>query len=130
MKLLRSFLAVLLLTATLTSCKKDHDTVMPAFNAEGFWSGKLSEGQAPPTGFFVMKLKPGDVLERFNSSGNLTATGTWQLSGNNFSGSYVYQSTGTTVTLTGTLSKEAKRIEGTWSNNGGETGIFHATQTE
>jgi hypothetical protein len=130
MKLLRSFLAILLLTATLTSCKKDNEGVMPAFNAEGLWSGKLSEGQAPPTGFFVMELKPGGVLERSNSTGNRTATGTWQLSGNNFSGNYVFQSTGTTVTLTGTLSKGAKRIEGTWSNNGGETGLFHATQTE
>ncbi len=130
MTLFKSIMLLLLVAGSFTACKKENDTVVaPVFKPEGRWSGKLSEGTAAPTGFFAMQLKPGGKLDRFSANGTISATGTWQLSGNSFTGNYRFVS-GTKVTLTGTLNKEPGRIAGTWTNNGDESGTFHATQTE
>lgn len=123
MKMLKTLGLGLLLAFVFVACKKDNDP--PAFAIEGFWEGKLGSGNVTPNGYFGIKIKPGAVLERYNGSGSLSATGTWQLNGNNFTGTYTFTS-GTVVNLTGTIDKGQNKLSGTWENNGDEEGLWNA----
>jgi hypothetical protein len=126
MKLLKSLLLVLVLATYFVACKKEKDE--PAFNMVGDWNGKLGDNIGIPTGHFHIKIKPNGVLERYNAAGTHTATGTWQLSGNAFTGTYTFSDGGTVVNIQGTLNRKEKFMSGTWQNDGNETGKWNATQ--
>lgn len=114
MKFLKSAVLAALLSTVFFACKKDNNE--PGFIIEGKWEGKLGNGNATPTGFIGLTIKPGGVLERTISSGSVSATGTWQLNGNSFTGTYTFTSSGTVVNLVGTVDKAKNKISGTWSN--------------
>ena len=77
MKIVKNLMMVLALSSIFVACKKDKDT--PAYVVEGTYEGKLGSGVATPTGFFGLRLKTGGILERINSTADVTATGTWKL---------------------------------------------------
>ena len=126
MKLFQIAAVALLMTVGFTSCKKDKDDA-PAFVTEGKWTGKLSSGSGTPTGQFAMNLKPGGVFERLGSTGSVVGTGTWSLSGTVFIGNYTLTSSGTVIELNGTLEKASNKLTGSWTNDGGGSGLWNAT---
>ncbi len=127
MKFFKNVALAVLLTTVLFSCKKDNEEPA-AFTIEGVWQGKLGNGSATPTGFIGLNIKPGGILERTTSTGSVSATGTWQLNGTAFTGTYTFPGSGTIVNVNGILEKEAKKITGSWSNNGNEEGTWYATK--
>jgi hypothetical protein len=131
MKQLKTLLAVVLLTTIFASCKKEKDDLPEppkAFKVEGAYVGKLGSGSEIPNGYFEIVLKPGGALERVGLLGGVDGTGTWQLSGNDFTAEYKNTAGTVTVNLDGTLNKEQKRISGNWSSTNGKSGKFHATK--
>ncbi len=125
MKVLKSFLLVALFAIVSASCKKENDN--PPFIIEGSWEGKLGTGSAQPTSFIGLNLKSNGVLERLGSSGSISATGTWQLTGNNFTGAYTFTD-GVSVTLTATTDKANNKLSGTWVNSGNNTGTWYVSK--
>jgi len=124
MKALQLGLLLFFSAATFVSCKKEK--IDPPFVFEGSWSGKLGSGSQAPDGQFSMNLKAGNVFERINNSGNVSGTGNWALVQNEFAASYLTTG-GVTVYLSGDLDPATKKLSGTWSNNYGVTGKWHAT---
>ena len=125
MKIFNGLFMALFLATSLVACKKDNDA--PPFTIEGKWEGKIGSGTSTPSGQYALTIKPGGVVERVNGSGSVTATGTWQLTGDNFSATYNYKN-GTIVEVTGTVNKGTQKIAGNWDNNGGEEGSFYANK--
>ncbi len=76
MKILKSLSMALLLTLVFVACSKDKNDTPPAFSIEGKWFGKIGAGAAIPSGQYALNIKSGGVVERVNSIGNVTATGT------------------------------------------------------
>jgi hypothetical protein len=124
MKSLKIVMIVLCLAGSFAACKKDSVNV---FSIEGKWEGKLGTAPASPNSFFGLNIKPGGVLERLSSSGNVSATGTWQLTGIQFTGTYTFSS-GTVVNITGSVDKAQNKLSGTWQNNGNENGEWFASK--
>jgi hypothetical protein len=120
-----AMLTLMLGTTLFLACKKSNDN---GFSVEGSWQGKLGNGGAKPTGFIGLNIKGGHILERTVSTGSVTATGTWQIDGNTFSGNYVFSSSSTKVNLTGTLNKGQLKITGAWSNDSNEEGAWYVTK--
>jgi hypothetical protein len=126
MKFLQFVAVALLMTVGFSSCKKDKDEA-PVFVMEGKWTGNLSSGSGTPTGQFAMNAKSGGVFERLNSTGSVAGTGTWSLSGNSFVANYTLSSSGTVINLTATLEKASNKLTGSWTNDGGGSGLWNAT---
>jgi hypothetical protein len=122
MKFIRTTIMTLLISAAFAACSKDKD--IPAFSVEGNWSGKIGTGNATPSGQYALNIKSGGSLERIGANGTVSASGSWSLQGNAFTGIYFY-SNGTVVDITGTVDKSNNKITGNWSNNGNETGTFY-----
>lgn len=117
---IRTLLVMFVFFALTTSCKKENDS-KPGFVVEGKWQGKIGTDPAVPISQFSLNLKSGGVLERINSGGTVSGTGTWSVNGDQFIGNYTLNS-GTSIQLFGTVKKNINQIDGTWINNGGETG--------
>lgn len=126
MKHLKSLAIALLLTTTFIACKKDSSP--PPFTMAGIWEGKLGDNNDVPTGQYKLNIKGIGVLERISSTGKVSATGTWLLEGDKFSGHYIFADGNTMVTVEGTVDKQQRKLTGTWENDGDETGTFYATQ--
>ena len=125
MKHVKSMALVLLVVVAGIACKKDNTDT--AFNIQGKWSGKIGNNADVPTGQFALNIKPGGGIERINSSGNALGTGTWALTGNNFTATYTLTS-GTVVNLTATLDKGQNKLSGNWSNPS-EQGTWTVTKS-
>jgi hypothetical protein len=125
MKFLRTTIMALFITGAFVACSKDHDT--PAFSIEGSWSGKIGTGAASPSGQYALNIKKGGVIDRIGSTGSVSASGSWNLTGNNFTAIYFYAN-GTVVDVTGTLDKSNNKITATWENNGGEEGTLYVNK--
>lgn len=127
MKLVKIFsLALILLTTAFVSCKKEKEE--RAYIMQGNWEGSIRNTGSPLSGFFGIRILPGNKLERYNSSGVTKATGTWELKGTSFSGTYTYEDDGTVLTVVGTLNKEENKLSGTYQNDGNGTGTWSATK--
>ena len=127
MKIMKSLLMTLVIATALASCSKNNNDTTPPFSIEGTWEGKIGTGTAIPSGQYALKIKPGGGIERINSSGTATASGGWQLTGNNFTATYNY-SNGTVVNLVGTIDKGKNKLTASWENNGGEEGSLYANK--
>lgn len=128
MKHLKSVAMAILLTATLVACKKDN--VPAPFTMNGIWEGKIGDNNDAPDGQYKLNLKGSGIIERINSSGVVSATGTWLLEGTDFSASYIFADGNTIVTLEGTVDKDQRKLTGTWENDGDEVGTFYASQNK
>jgi hypothetical protein len=126
MKFLRIAIVALFVSTAFVACKKD-DVSAPSFKMEGIWDGKIGQNAAEPSGQFKLNIKAGGSIERISSNGSVSATGSWNLEGNNFTAIYFY-SNGTVVDLTGTVDKSAKKLTATWSNNGAEQGTLYVNK--
>ena len=115
----------LLLAMALIACKKDSE---PAeFTMAGKWTGKIGNGYEQPSGSFALNVKSNGTIERISSNGEVSATGTWMLEGDEFWALYTY-SNGTIVNAEGTVDKGQQKLTGIWENSGGEEGTFYATR--
>lgn len=130
MKLIKFFAAGLLMAALFTACSKDKDApTSPAFSIIGHWEGKLGTGSAIPTGFFGMDVKADGKLDRVNSDGEVSGTGTWSVDGTTFKGHYVSNSTNVSIDVTATIDKVANKLtNGTWENSGDNSGTWYASK--
>lgn len=126
MKHLKSLAIALLLTTTFIACKKD--STPPPFTMNGMWEGKIGDNNDAPDGQYKLNIKASGIIERISFNGNVSATGTWSLEGDEFSALYTFSDGGTIVTLEGTVDKQQKKLTGTWENDGDEVGTFYATQ--
>jgi hypothetical protein len=126
MKHLKSLAIALLLTSAFIACKKDSSP--PPFTMNGIWEGKIGDNSDVPDGQYKLNIKANGVIERINFNGNVSATGTWSLEGDDFSGHYIFADGNTIVTLEGTVDKQQRKLTGTWENDGDEVGTFYATQ--
>ncbi|UYQ91283.1 hypothetical protein MKQ68_14415 [Chitinophaga horti] len=117
-------LSAIIACTLLFSCKKD-DAPSPL---AGSWSGKLSKGtEAPPVGSFYMKLGSDHSLKRLESDGDIAATGTWKVTGDQFTAQYKYLDDPTIVVfLTGTYDSKTNAITGSWENSYEVKGLWNA----
>src|SRR4029453_6400324 len=114
MKILKIAIIALFTSAALIACKKDNVETAHAFTIEGKWVGTTNGA-----GYFGMDIKPGGTLDRFNSSGTITASGSWELHGDTLSGNYQFLSSGTDVTFSALVNKAQNTFFGIWQNKGG-----------
>lgn len=124
---MKSLFAALLIITVFVAYSKKSDEKPPPFTMDGVWEGKIGTGAVAPAGQYSLLIKNNGTLERINTSGSLTASGTWELSGRRFTATYNY-SNGTIVILTGSVNKEKNKLTATWENNGNEEGILFATK--
>lgn len=117
---------LILLSSTFVACKKDND--QKAYSIEGNWEGTLRASGSTLPSFYGIKIKAGHILERYNSSGKVVATGAWQLDNNNFTGTYTYADDGTVLNITATLDKNTNKLSGSYQNDGNGTGTWAATK--
>jgi hypothetical protein len=118
--------SIILVSLGFVSCKKDKDE--PAFTITGLWEGKLGTGTEAPDSYFALNLKGNGVVERVNGAGNVSATGTYQVTGDVIEGNYHFSS-GTDVDFTATINKSQQKITGSWINDGNETGTFYLNKS-
>lgn len=127
MKVLKMAIIALFVSTAFVACNKDNDDKPAGFTIEGSWSGKIGTGDVAPNGQYALNIKKGGTLERIGANGTVSASGSWNLVGDTFTGIYFY-SNGTVVDVTGTLDKASKKITGTWENNGGEEGTLYVNK--
>lgn len=120
MKVLKMFFSILLIAIVFVSCKKDNT---PTIN--GTWVGKFGENNETPTYFYKFVIKSGGVLQRLDNNNQVVATGTWQLSGAEFKGNYIFSDDNYKFSLSGLYTDFNGEMIGTWgtgnnSTNGGK----------
>lgn len=126
MKFFGTAIMILFISTAFLSCKKD-DVTTPSFKIEGIWDGKIGQNSDVPSGQYKLNIKTGGIIERISSNNSVSATGTWQLEGNEFSATYNY-SNGTIVNLAGTLDKSINKLTADWSNSGSEQGTLYVNK--
>lgn len=130
MKLIKFLAAGLLMVALFTACSKDKDVpTTPAFSIVGQWEGKLGTGAAIPTSFFKINVKADGKLDRINSDGEITGSGTWTVEGSTFKAHYVSNMNGVEIDMTATIDKLMNKLTGgTWENSGNNSGTWYASK--
>ncbi|MEI9909960.1 MAG: hypothetical protein WDO71_09975 [Bacteroidota bacterium] len=123
MKFLQTAIMALFLSAAFIACKKN-DVRTPSFKMEGAWEGKIGQNTDAPSGQYKINIKNGGTIERINSNGTVSASGSWNMAGENFTAIYFY-SNGTVVNVAGTTDKSKNKLTATWSNNGDEEGTLY-----
>lgn len=124
MKILKTAIIALFVSTAFIACSKDKNE--PAgFSIEGSWTGKIGTGAVTPNGQYALNIKKGGTLERIGANGTVSASGSWSIVGDTFTGIYFY-SNGTVVDISGTVDQSKNKLTGTWENNGGEEGTFYA----
>ena len=120
-------LSAIIACTLLFSCKKESDTPSPL---TGPWTGKLSKGtETPPVGAFYMQLGANHSVKRVTAEGEVMATGSWKLSGGDFTAQYKYlDDASVIVTLTGTYNPATREISGSWKNSYDVKGLWNAQQ--
>lgn len=124
MKIAKTLLIGLVFSTLWMACKKDNDSVAE-FNIVGMWEGKIGSGSNTPSGQYALNIKSNGTVERISASGNVSATGTWQLNGTVFTATYTYPGTGGTATVDASVDKAKNKIDGMWENTGNEEGTFY-----
>lgn len=125
MKHLRSVSLALLLMATIVACKKDSEPA--AFTIVGKWVGAIGQDANPPSGYYAINIKSNGTIERIDADGDVNATGTWELEGNELTAIYTYPGS-TVVFIDATVDKSQNKLTGNWENSGDEEGTFYATR--
>jgi hypothetical protein len=125
MKHLKSVSLAILLMAAFVACKKDSEPAV--FTMTGKWIGALGLNNDVPSGYYALNIKSNGTVERIDSDGDVNATGTWTLEGEEFTALYTYPG-GTIVNVEGTVDKSQKKLTGNWENSGDEVGTFYATR--
>lgn len=126
MKFLQTATIALFVSATFVACKKDN-VIAPSFKMEGTWDGKIGQNAEAPSGQYKLNIKTGGAIERISSNGSVSASGSWNMAGENFTAIYFY-SNGTVVDVAGTVDKSKRKLTATWSNNGGEEGTLYVSK--
>jgi hypothetical protein len=126
MKFLQTAIIALFVSAAFVACKKD-DVTIPSFKMEGVWEGKIGQNTEAPSGQYKLNIKNGGTIERISSNGTVSASGSWNLAGENFTAIYFY-SNGTVVDVAGTVDKSKNKLTATWSNNGDDEGTLYVSK--
>lgn len=114
MKLIEIPLVIALLVLML-SCSKDKDnTESNPVTIQGSWKGAYGLSQQDPSHYYAFQIKDGGAVEEYSSSGEKKAVGTWTLSGEDFSATLTYVSSGSTYKAVAKFNSKAKRLDGTW----------------
>ena len=114
MKAFSLFFFLLLSATAFFSCSKE-DEGTPTDTVEGKWVGTYGFGSENPDIFFSFNIKPGGVIEELNKNGGVKGTGTWQLTGDDFSATYDWGAPYyTTYTVSATFDKAHGKLKGFW----------------
>ncbi len=113
--------AVLLVSTFFASCTKEKSTVLPV-KIEGTWEGKFGYGPDQKEYLYALHIRPGGILERMDSSGNVTGSGVWEMSDKIFSG--IYNTNGSIFSLLAAFDDRQGKLMGNWgygnnASNGG-----------
>jgi hypothetical protein len=128
MKVLKTIMLALFATLTFMSCKKENNDPPVPPTIEGRWEGLFGYGSQTPGSFFAFQIKPGGVLERINTDGTVTGTGTWSLSSTVFVGTYL--NVGDTYSVAATYNAATGSLTGSWGYgaNTGDGGLFELSK--
>lgn len=124
---MKSLFAAILAITVFVAYSNKNEEIPRAFSMDGVWEGKIGTGMSTPAGQYSMLINSDGTLQRVNTSGSITASGTWELSGRRFTATYNY-SNGTIVIITGTMDREKSKLTATWENNGNEEGSLFASK--
>jgi hypothetical protein len=134
MKFLKSSVLTLLLSATLFSCSKNSDDVVPnqpAPGIQGDWVGKYGFGNETPGVYFRFSIQAGGVIDELNASGASKGGGTWQLNGTSFTAHYQWKAPLNTVySVAATYNEATHKLTGTWGYENSTTngGLWEQTK--
>lgn len=123
MRRFKIFMLAALFTSFLVSCSKDNDDVMPG-NAtiQGIWQGYYGYNSQAPVHYFSFEIKDGGTIVEYNSSSTKKATGTWALSGSDFSATLKYILSGNEYKVDAKFNSNTGRLEGTWGYSSSTSG--------
>jgi hypothetical protein len=124
---MKSLFAALLAITVFVAYSNKSDEIPRPFTIDGVWEGKIGTGTGAPSGQYALIIKDDGTIQRINTSGSITASGTWELAGRRLTATYNY-SNGTIVIITATVDKEKNKLTATWENNGNEEGTLFATK--
>jgi hypothetical protein len=120
MKMLKTLGISLLLGAALVSCSKNDDAT--TFNAVGKWEGKLIDGSSGLATFYGLQLNGDGTLTRYKSTGEILATGNWQLVGDSIKANYEFLS-GSKFSIAGKIERSIGKMNGTWGSGSNPKGL-------
>lgn len=112
---MKSMLAIFLLAASLTACKKEKtaNNTVP-----GIWVGKWGDVGQTPTEFIKFDIKSNGTLTRLNQQNQVIANGTWKmLNSVEFECNYVHTANGEEHSIGGLYTDFNGEIVGTWGYN-------------
>jgi len=115
MKTLQMIAICGLLLTGLFSCTKEKEAVYdPIDEMYETYTGKQGAGVEDPANYLQLKLEDHGSLLSFNSHKALPGSGSWEISGNRFRGSFRQGDNNMTVTLEGTYDPASHKISGSW----------------
>jgi len=121
MSISKTMIMMVLLAASFGACKKDNDAE-PAFSVPGKWEGALVDGSNGATAFYGLLLNADGSLTRYKTTGEILATGNWQLAGDSIKASYQF-SDGYKFSIIGLVDKQKKKMSGTWGGGNNTKGL-------
>lgn len=111
----------MLVASVMLSCSKDDDATT-SFNATGKWEGKLIDGSSGLATFYGLQLNADGTLTRYKSTGEILATGNWQLVGDSIKANYEFLS-GSKFSIAGKVEKSIGKMNGTWGSGSNPKGL-------
>ncbi len=102
---------VILVSIFFAACTKEKIAVQPV-TIEGNWEGKFGYGTDQKGYPYAFHIKPGGILERIDTSGNVTGTGVWEMSNKMFSG--IYNTNGSIFSLLAAFDDRQGKLLGNW----------------
>ena len=120
MKQFKSILVIAITVMGFLACQKDEG----AAGIKGTWVGYWGFEFETPDVYEKWEMKKNGDLSAFNSSGDLIATGSWEVDGFNFEAEYTTVNSHFTYLFEGLYSDAAGELTGNWgekpsSTNGG-----------
>ena len=105
-----------LLSAILLSCSKEKNEEIydPTTSFYETYTGRQGAGVEEPASFLQLKLEDHGSLLSFNSGKALPGSGSWEVEGDKFKGSFRQNPDNVKITLSGTFDEKENKIFGTW----------------
>ena len=123
MKFLRIASVALILFFTATACSKKSNNSTPSpSSVAGVWVGKYGFGNETPTIFYSFNIKASGIIEELSSTGEVKATGTWEIDNNILTAKYTNVAPSTSkYSVIGAFNSSTGKILGNWGYSSSAT---------